>query len=54
MKRNKIQKEADQKLLEYVNAYEVKQRKVLKGIRFTNDSAHWSGHHNYSVALYEN
>lgn len=43
---------AKQKLLECVNSYELKQRKVLRGVRFTQTSAHWSGHHNYSVALY--
>ena len=45
-------KEAKRKLLECVNSYEFKQRKVLRGVRFTQTSAHWSGHHNYSVALY--
>lgn len=43
---------AAQKLLEIANGYEVKQRKVLRGIRYTETSAHWSGDaHDYSVKL---
>jgi hypothetical protein len=39
-------------LLAVANNYEIKQRKFLKNIRFTNSSAHWSGQaHNYSAHL---
>lgn len=44
---------AAKKLLETANCYESKTRKFLKNVQFTKDSAHWSGHHNYCVALYD-
>ncbi|MGJ1193781.1 hypothetical protein ACR788_23665 [Sphingobacterium siyangense] len=43
---------AAKELLSIANTFEVKQRKFLKNIRYTETSAHWCGHaHNYSVAL---
>ncbi|PPK99001.1 hypothetical protein SAMN05444682_115146 [Parapedobacter indicus] len=45
-------KRAAKALLDIANDYEVKQRKFLRNIRFTETSAHWSGQaHDYSVAL---
>lgn len=39
-------------LLSIANRYEVKQRKVLRGVTFTETSAHWQGQaHNYSAHL---
>lgn len=47
-----IRKQAAKELLGIANHYELKQRKFLKGIKYTNDSAHCIGHaHNYSVKL---
>lgn len=43
---------AAKELLDIANSYEVKQRKFLKNIRFTDTSAHWCGlAHDYSVSL---
>lgn len=48
----KRQRIAAKALLDIANDYEVKQRKFLKNIRFTETTAHWCGlAHDYTVNL---